>query len=822
MAMLVCIDGCLLSPALDFASLRKDLPHLWLGMQQPFPRGHSGGTMEDTNQKPAYCGLASLSMVLNALGYLTWKKMEGCNKARKTLSGRPWRWFDESMLDCCEPLEKVKEKGISFGKLVCLAHCAGAKVEAFRTNQSTIDDFRKYIIRCSASEDCHVISSYHRGAFKQSCKHENWVGIAKYLLDEVPKIVKSKDFKDFGEVLTVLFTSLPSNFGEFVKWVAEVRRREDGDHSLSQEEKGRLALKEEVLRQVQETLLFKHVVTFLSSVNSCCRSMSVLVHKNELPDIAEKVCCQGARILAGKFDSSERFYCRETCVKCLKANSDKPVTLVSGTVVNGNDILTVLILALPKETWSGIRDEKLSRQILGLVTTENLPTLLQEEVLHLRRQLHILRRCQENKKQMLSPQGSNDLVNDGKLLSRDQNLTMKSGRVYRRVLPSPPAIEFASPQGKKLFTEALEGGTMEGFFKLISYYQTQSEPAYCGLASLAVGLGDDCCEPLSKIKNEGITFGKVSCLAFCNGANVEAFRTNESSIDEFRRQRIPMSSPHTIEEFLSRFMTVSRIPKAPSILYTVSCRHEGWNKVAKYLTEDVPLRLKSDDVKSVENLLSVIFKSAPADLKEFIKWVAEVRRQEDGSMILSEEEKGRLVMKEEVLKQTRETELFKYVAKWSASKISLCKGVTSWGLKETLPELAADICCQGAELFMGKLSSSEGTCCRQTSVTLLKVDDEKAMTVVSGTVTTDGIEKGIETLVPSSITELSNLCDFDQSNCKGMHPSTADVLTVLLLALPQHTWSGIKEEELRMQFNHLASVDKLPSLLQQEVIHFSP
>ncbi|KAH9729238.1 glutathione gamma-glutamylcysteinyltransferase 1 [Citrus sinensis] len=529
-------------PAIDFASSEG---------KQLFLEAIQGGTMEgfyrlisyfQTQSEPAYCGLASLSMVLNALAIDPGRKWKG-----------PWRWFDESMLDCCEPLEKVKEKGISFGKLVCLAHCAGAKVEAFRTNQSTIDDFRKYITQCSASEDCHVISSYYRGAFKQtgtghfspiggyhagrdmalildvarfkypphwvpltllweamdrvddatgqrrgfvlvsrphrepgllytlSCKHENWVGIAKYLVDEVPKIVKSKDFKDFEEVLTILFTSLPSNFGEFVKWVAEVRRREDGDHSLSQEEKGRLALKEEVLRQVQETLLFKHVVTFLSSVNSCCRSMSVLVHKNELPDIAEKVCCQGARILAGKFDSSERFYCRETCVKCLKANSDKPVTLVSGTVVNGsieqevdvlvpssqiggcgcgpsnyigiypvgNDILTVLILALPKETWSGIRDEKLSRQILGLVTTENLPTLLQEEwycncikdewkelvnlhceVLHLRRQLHILRRCQENKKQMLSPQGSNDLVNDGKLLSRDQNLTMKRAEYW--------------------------------------------------------------------------------------------------------------------------------------------------------------------------------------------------------------------------------------------------------------------------------------------------------------------------------------------------------------------------------------------------------
>jgi len=79
----------------------------------------------------------------------------------------PWRWFDESMLDCCEPLEVVKEKGISFGKVVCLAHCSGAKVEAFRTSQSTIDDFRKFVVKCTSSENCHMISTYHRGVFKQ-------------------------------------------------------------------------------------------------------------------------------------------------------------------------------------------------------------------------------------------------------------------------------------------------------------------------------------------------------------------------------------------------------------------------------------------------------------------------------------------------------------------------------------------------------------------------------------------------------------------------------------------------------------------------------
>lgn len=79
----------------------------------------------------------------------------------------PWRWFDESMLDCCESLEIVKSQGISFGKLVSLAHCAGAKVEAFRTNHSNIDEFRKFVMRCSSSDDCHVISSYGRSTLKQ-------------------------------------------------------------------------------------------------------------------------------------------------------------------------------------------------------------------------------------------------------------------------------------------------------------------------------------------------------------------------------------------------------------------------------------------------------------------------------------------------------------------------------------------------------------------------------------------------------------------------------------------------------------------------------
>ncbi|CAK8543633.1 unnamed protein product [Lathyrus sativus] len=476
-------------PCFDFASSHG---------KQLFVEGIQNGTMEgfyrlisyfQTQSEPAYCGLASLAMVLNALAIDPGRKWKG-----------PWRWFDESMLDCCEPLEIVKARGITFGKLVCLAHCAGAKVEAFHASQSTINDFRKYVHKCSSSDDCHLISSYHRGALKQtgtghfspiggyhvgkdmalildvarfkypphwvplsvlwegmnyidestgksrgfmlisrphtepgmlytlSCKHESWNSIAKFLMDDVPFLLKSEDVQDIYKVLSIIFTSLPSNFEEFIKWIAEIRRHEDGDSSLSEEEKTRLAVKEEVLRHVHETSLFKHVSSFLSS--SCGRQTLISGDGDTLPIIAASVCCQGAEILGGKLSSPAVYCCPETCVKCWKAEDDKSITMVSGTVVNGNteqgvdvlipsssgklcctcsskknirmhpassDVLTVLLLSLPSTTWDGLTDEKLLKEIHDLVSHENLSTLLREEVLHLRRQLHILKRCQEGK-----------------------------------------------------------------------------------------------------------------------------------------------------------------------------------------------------------------------------------------------------------------------------------------------------------------------------------------------------------------------------------------------------------------------------------------
>lgn len=65
-----------------------------------------------------------------------------------------------------------------------------------------------------------------------------------------------------------------------------------------------------------------------------------------------------------------------------------------------------------------------------------------------------------------------------------------------------------------IFNEALQKGTMEGFFRLISYFQTQSEPAYCGLASLSVVLNALSIDPGRKWKGNFILLEKLKCLAY--------------------------------------------------------------------------------------------------------------------------------------------------------------------------------------------------------------------------------------------------------------------------------------------------------------------
>lgn len=103
----------------------------------------------------------------------------------------------------------------------------------------------------------------------------------------------------------------------------------------------------------------------------------------------------------------------------------------------------------------------------------------------------------------------------------------KEGIFYRRILPSPPCIDFSSEYGMEIFTNALIQGNMVNYFQISPQFRTQDEPAYCGITTLCMSLNAlmvdpgkswknsvwrwyeesrlDCCVSLDLVKKQGIT-----------------------------------------------------------------------------------------------------------------------------------------------------------------------------------------------------------------------------------------------------------------------------------------------------------------------------
>lgn len=116
-----------------------------------------------TQGAPAFCGLGSLSMVLNALLIDPGKVWQGV-----------WRWYEDRMLDCCEDIEVVKEKGIIMSKLACLARCEGAACDEHYAEPSLDEDSFRNLVRvaCTAkpveSRKKLMIVSYSRKILNQT------------------------------------------------------------------------------------------------------------------------------------------------------------------------------------------------------------------------------------------------------------------------------------------------------------------------------------------------------------------------------------------------------------------------------------------------------------------------------------------------------------------------------------------------------------------------------------------------------------------------------------------------------------------------------
>eukprot|EP00941_MAST-03F_sp_MAST-3F-sp1_P004408 g4408.t1 len=87
-----------------------------------------------TQDEPAFCGLSTLVMVLNAMAVDPQRVWKGV-----------WRWFHEEMLSCCKPIEKVKKEGISLFEFACLARCNGVLAEVFLGKHVKLNEFRNVI-----------------------------------------------------------------------------------------------------------------------------------------------------------------------------------------------------------------------------------------------------------------------------------------------------------------------------------------------------------------------------------------------------------------------------------------------------------------------------------------------------------------------------------------------------------------------------------------------------------------------------------------------------------------------------------------------------
>lgn len=172
-------------------------------------------------------------------------------------------------------------------------------------------------------------------------------------------------------------------------------------------------------------------------------------------------------------------------------------------------------------------------------------------------------------------------------------------------------------------------------------------------------------------------------------------------------------------------------------------------------------------------------------------------------------------MQENVLQQVRDTRLFAIVHELQNANNPCCN-CSSSSEEDSLTKIAAAVCCQGAAMLSGNHVSRQGFCCSETCLKCIQANGDGLKTVISASVVSEGNEHGVDMLLPMSSPGASS-CNSNLKNNVVKYPSSADVLTVLLLALHPSTWLGIKDEILKAELQTLVSTDNLPDDLKREV-----
>ena len=109
-----------------------------------------------TQSEPAFCGLATLAMVLNALEVDPGRKWK-----------QNWRWYDESMFACCVDLEQIKNDGIIWRRWCLLAREHGLSIKQTLAVHCSMEEFRQVVMTTTASDDKVLVLNYNRAVVGQ-------------------------------------------------------------------------------------------------------------------------------------------------------------------------------------------------------------------------------------------------------------------------------------------------------------------------------------------------------------------------------------------------------------------------------------------------------------------------------------------------------------------------------------------------------------------------------------------------------------------------------------------------------------------------------
>ncbi|KAI9292817.1 PCS-1 protein, partial [Neoconidiobolus thromboides FSU 785] len=110
-----------------------------------------------TQSEPAFCGLGTLSMVLNSLEVDPLKVWKG-----------PWRWYADEMLDCCRSLSDIRLQGITLSEFECLAKCNGLSSRLSYSNKTTLNQFENDVKLSCQSDNQVMVLSYSRKTLGQT------------------------------------------------------------------------------------------------------------------------------------------------------------------------------------------------------------------------------------------------------------------------------------------------------------------------------------------------------------------------------------------------------------------------------------------------------------------------------------------------------------------------------------------------------------------------------------------------------------------------------------------------------------------------------